>query len=135
MQLIGNKPPKKWPISVFWILVAIHLPVIAWMILTSIVHGTILNMITFWMVTVPLYVLSLLADPLRLTSAVIAAYLIWYACQFNWYSALNRLSTGQNTFVRGRRILTSNDFRSRLASRRMTVNGRAQRRNDHISPR
>jgi len=128
MRLLGTKPPPKWPIKVFWILVAIHLPVIAIMVVTSLVEGTILAMVTFWLVAVPVYILSLLFSPLRLISAIIAVYLIWYACQFDWAALLRAISPGaSDNFVRGRRLLDSDEFRSRLAARRMTFHAKPAR--------
>ena len=127
MRLIGRRPPKTWPIKVFWILVFIHLPMIALIIVTNMVHGTVLNMIEFWLITVPIYFLSLLLDPLRFCSAVIAVYLIWYSLQFDWTPFFNFLfgsNGGSDNFIRGRRLMGPDDFRSKLSSRRMTLNGR-----------
>ena len=133
MRLIGNKPPKTWPIKVFWILVIIHVPMIALMVVTSIVEGTLLSMIEFWAVTVPLYFLSLLLDPLKLFSAIIAGYLIWYACQFDWTPFFRYVAGTPDNFVRGRRLLGPNDLRNRLASRRMTLNQRSRQIDGRIN--
>jgi len=139
MRLIGNKPPKTWPIKVFWILVLIHAPVIALMIVTNIVEGTILQMIEFWLVTVPVYIVSLLLDPLRILSAIIAVFLIWYALQFDWSPFFRWLfgygGGGYDNFVRGRRLHGADDFRSRLASRRMTLRGRSTQTERRLSDR
>lgn len=127
MKLIGTKKnPPKWPVNVFWILVGIHLPIIAIMLITSLVEGTLLAMIHFWLVTVPMYVLGLLFDPLRLISAIIAIYVVWYALQFDWGPFFASRPFTSDNFVRGRRLLDSTDFRTRLATRRRTLQGGAK---------
>lgn len=127
MRLIGNKPPKTWPIKVFWILVLIHLPMIALMVVTNIVQGTLLRMIEFWAVNVPVYLFSLLMDPLRLASAIIAAYLVWYAMQLDWTPFLDWLrgTVRSDDFVRGRKLLKPRDFQSKLGTRRLTLTDRS----------
>ncbi len=102
---------------------AIHLPLIIIMIITSLVEGTLLAMIHFWLVMVPLYFLSQLFDPLRLLAAVIAVFLVWYALQFDWAPFFTSKTFTRDPFVRGRRLLDTTDFRTRLATRRRTVQG------------
>ncbi len=128
MRLIGNRPPHTWPVKVFWLLVLIHLPAVALIVVTNIVEGTLLSMIEFWLVTIPLYFLSLLLNPLRLISAVIAAYLVWYGMRLDWTPLLIFLfgsSGGHGTFVRGRELKSADQFRQQLAIRRMTLRGGA----------
>ena len=79
----GKNPPN-WPIKVFTILFLIHVPLIVVMISTALVEGTLLAAIQFWLVTVPLWLLSILLDPLKGISVIIATFLVWYAFQFDW---------------------------------------------------
>lgn len=139
MRLIGNRPPHKWPVKVFWILVFIHLPIIALMVVTNLVQGTLLSMIVFWTVAVPAYVISLLLDPVRLACAVVGAYLIYYVLRCDWKPFLTFLfgskAADVSNFVRGRRLNNDHDIRTRLASRRMTLRGPDSERDRHFGIR
>ncbi len=115
----GKNPPN-WPIKVFTILFLIHFPLIVVMIATALVEGTLLAAIQFWLVTVPLWLLSILLDPLKGISVIIATFLVWYAFQFDWgWSPASPF----DPVVRGRVLQDESRLRASIAGRRHTLRG------------
>lgn len=126
MRLLGNRPPPNWPVKVFWVLVIIHLPIMAVMAATDFVHKTILDMVAFWTVKVPSYLLSLLLNPLLMVSAVIGAFLVWYLARCDWTPFMQIMfgwHENDCNFIRGRELHNDYRLRQQLGSRRMTLRG------------
>lgn len=125
MRLIGNRPPRTWPWKLALGILIFHLPFIALIVITNWVEGTLLSIIGFWFVTIPMYILSVLLNPLRLVSAVLAAFIVYYLMRLDWtpfFRFFQSVVSGNNdNFVRGRRLNSPEDFRQRFASRRATI--------------